>query len=139
MMLDPPSDTPLSSSSTDISTDTEPEVDTQTAAGIAKRKAWEAKHKLKLEANKYKWSRILTDSQKERKAKKAEEAKKLLYKFGENESNQTEEEKEIEDEEAAADGDDERSVNGDDERSVNGDDEYLDEVDDGSDGSTDET
>ena len=108
-MLNPPSDTPLSSSSTDISTDTEPEVDTQTAAGIAKRKAWEAKHKLKLEANKYKWSRMLTDSQKERKKLKAEEAKKLLYKFGEGGDEQTEEEKKADAAEIAAEGDDEAS------------------------------
>jgi hypothetical protein len=108
-MLNPPSDTPLSSSSTDVSTDTEPEVDTQTAAGIAKRKAWEAKHKLKMEANKYKWSRMLTDSQKERKKQKAEDAKKLLYKFGEAGDERTEEEKVADAAEEAAEGGDEAS------------------------------
>jgi hypothetical protein len=62
-----------------------------------------------MEANKYKWSRMLTDSQKERKKQKAEDAKKLLYKFGEAGDERTEEEKVADAAEEAAEGGDEAS------------------------------
>ena len=105
-LLNPPSDTP-SSESTDMSTDSEPELDETSAASVERHKKWKKMHDEKLIANKYKWGRLLTDDQIVKQARKAEERRLAIFKYSKPTAQEDQEADENDAQNKAEDGDDE--------------------------------
>ena len=132
-LLNPPSDTP-SSSSTDVSTDSEPEKDETSAASIERHKKWKKIHDEKLIANRYRWGRLLTDDQIAKQIRKAEERRLAIFKY----SKPTEAEEKTADEKdlelAGEDGDDENDDDDDDDDDDDENDVDVDEMNDNEDG-----
>ena len=113
-LLNPPSDTP-SSESTDMSTDSEPELDETSAASVERHKKWKKMHDEKVIANKYKWGRLLTDDQIVKQAQKAEERRLAIFKYSKPTAQEDQEADENDAQNKAEDGDDESDGDGSDE------------------------
>jgi hypothetical protein len=113
-LLNPPSDTP-SSSSTDMSTDSEPELDETSAASVERHKKWKKIHDEKLLANKYRWGRLLTDDQKLKQAQRAEARRLAIFKYSKPTEQEEKDADEMDAKNNAEDGDDEEDEDNDDE------------------------